>query len=191
VGLRVNRQRNGDGGLVIESDGYGGGFAVVPGFLGDREVEEEHAFGRLAGGDQSLSEKRLRGEGLECRKRGIEVGEILFFGGAGGDLLTFGGGKGGCEVLEEEWEVEAVFDANDGEDVEFVLGLVSANDDGVGFVDSMGRIDGGAKDGDFRRGVRGVAEDEREGQAEDEKRQQDWCEEVAAGGLGEGDIWHF
>jgi hypothetical protein len=176
---------------VIESYGYGGGFAVVPGFLGDRKVEEEHAFGGLAGRDQSLAEKRLRGEMLECRKRDIEVGEVLLFGSACGDLLTFGRGKGGCEVLEEEWEFEAVFDADDGEDVEFVLGLVSANDDGVGFVDSVGRIDGRAKDGDVRRGMRGVAEDERESQAEDEKRQQDWCEEIAAGGLGEGEIWHF
>ncbi len=38
-------------GLVVEVDGDGGGFAMVPGVLVGGEVEDDHAFGGLAGCD--------------------------------------------------------------------------------------------------------------------------------------------
>ncbi len=110
--------------LVVEVDVEDGGAAVVPDVLGDGEVEEDHAFGGLAGADHGFAEERLGGDGLEVGEGGVDVGEIVLFDGAGGDLFAVGGGEGGGEVLEEEREVEAVVDAEGGEDVEFVLGVL-------------------------------------------------------------------
>src|ERR1700720_502166 len=104
--------------LVVEVDVEDGGAAVVPYGLGDGEVEEDHAFGGLAGVDHGLAEEGFGGEGLEGGEGGVEVGEGVFFDGAGGDLLAVAGGEGGGEVLEEEGEAEAVGDAGGGEDEE-------------------------------------------------------------------------
>ncbi len=97
--------------LVVEVDGEDGGFAMVPDGLGDGEVEQDHAFGGLAGSDHGLAEQGVGGEGFEGGEGGVEVGEVALFDGAGGDLFAVGGGEGGGEVLEEEREVEVVVDA--------------------------------------------------------------------------------
>ena len=115
--------------LVVEVHVEDGGFAVVPDVLRDGEVEENHAFGGCAGSDEGLAEQRRGGERLERGEGGVDVRKVLLFGGAGGDLLVVGGGEGGGEVLEEEREMQAVVDAEGGEDVEIVLGFVAADDD--------------------------------------------------------------
>ena len=109
---------------MVEVDVEDGGAAVVPDVFGDGEVEENHAFGGLAGADHGLAEEGFGGEGLERGEGGVDVVEVVLFDGACGDLFAFGGGEGGGEVLEEEREMEAVVDAEGGEDVEIVLGVL-------------------------------------------------------------------
>ena len=133
--------------------------AMVPDLFGDGEVEEDHAFGGLAGGDHCVAEEGFGGEGLEGGEGGVDVLEIGLFNGAGGDLFAFSGGEGGGEVLEEEREAEAVVDAESGEDVESVFGVLVRDDDGVGFEDRVGGVDGGAGDGKVCGSVRGEAEE--------------------------------
>jgi hypothetical protein len=118
---------------VVEVDVEIRGAAMIPDGLSNWEVEEDHAFGGLAGADHCFAEERFGDERFEGREGGVDVGEIVFFGGAGGELLAVGGGKGGGEVFEEEREVEVVVDAKCGEDVEVVLGTVVADNDGVAF----------------------------------------------------------
>ena len=50
--------------LMVEVDVEHGVAAVVPYGLGDGKVQEDHAFGGLAGADHGLAEKRLGGEWL-------------------------------------------------------------------------------------------------------------------------------
>ncbi len=49
---------DGEGLLVVEVDGDGGGFALVPGGLGDGKVEDEHSGGGGAGFDLGLAEEQ-------------------------------------------------------------------------------------------------------------------------------------
>ncbi len=116
-----------------------------------------------------LAEERLGGERLEGGERGVDVGEVVFFGGVGGELLAVGGGEGAGEVFEEEREVEAVVDAEGGEDVEIVLATVVADDDGVAFEDSVGGIDDGAGDGEVCCPVWGVADCQGKSDAKDQE----------------------
>ena len=80
---------DGDGLLVVEADGEGSGFAVIPGVLGDGEVEEDEAFGGLAGVDLSFAVERgfefFVCARFELGEGGVEVGDICFLDGAGGD----------------------------------------------------------------------------------------------------------
>jgi len=144
---------------MVEVDVEDGGAAMVPDLFGDGEVEEDHAFGGLAGTDHGVAEERFGGEGFEGGEGGVDVLEVGLFDGAGGDLFAFGGGEGGGEVFEEEREVEAVVNAKGGEDVEHVLGALVGDDDGVGFEDGVGGIDGGASDGEVCGSVRSEAEE--------------------------------
>ena len=64
-----------------------------------------------------------------------------------------------------------VVDAEGGEDVEVVLGVVVADDDGVAFEDGVGGVDGGVSDGEVGCPVWGVADGQGESDAEDQKRQ--------------------
>jgi hypothetical protein len=105
--------------------------AMVPNLLGDGEMDEDHAFGELAGADHGVPEERFGREGSETGEGRVDVFEIGLFDRAGGDLFAFSGGEGGGEVLEEEREVEAVVDAKSGEDVECVFNVLIADHDGV------------------------------------------------------------
>lgn len=184
LGLAVN----GDGldALMVEVDVEDGGAAVVPDGLGDGEVEDDHAFGGLAGIDDGVAEEGRGGESLESGEGGEEIGEIIFFDGAGGDLFAVGGGEGGGEVLEEEREMEAVVDVEGGEDVEVVLGAVAVDDERVGFEDGVGREDGGADDAEVGGLAGGVAENESDDDAKNQKRDENRSEEVTVGGLRKG-----
>jgi hypothetical protein len=148
--------------LVIEVYVEDGGAAAVPNVFGDGEVEEDHALGGLAWADHGIAQERFGGQGLEGGEGGVDVLEVEFFDCAGGDLFAFCGGEGGGEVLEEEREVEAVIDAQGGEDVEGVFGVLIGDDDGVGFEDSVGGVDGGADDGEVSGSAGGEAEKESE-----------------------------
>jgi hypothetical protein len=177
--------------LVVEVDVEDGGAAMVPDLFGDGEVEKDHSFGGLAGADHGVAEERFGGERLEFGEGGVDVVEIQFFDGAGGDFFAFGGGEGCGEVLEEERKVEAVVDAKGGEDVEIVLGLLVAYDDGVGFEDGVGGVDGGAGDGEVCGPVRSEAENEGENNAENEEGQEYRHQQVASGGLGKLEVGHW
>ena len=50
--------------LMVKVDVEDCGAALVPDVFSDREVEEDHAFGRLAGTDHGVAKERLGGEGL-------------------------------------------------------------------------------------------------------------------------------
>ena len=85
--------------LVVEIEVEGGGAAVVPDFFGDGEMEQDHTFGGLAGGDHGFAEEGVRGELLEVREGGVDGGKVVLFDGARGEFLAVGGGEGGGEVL--------------------------------------------------------------------------------------------
>src|SRR5271156_517204 len=176
---------------MVEVDVEGGGAAMVPDILGDGEVEEDHALRGLAGTDHGVAEKGLGCEGLEPGEGGVDVVEVELFDGAGGDLFAFGAGEGGGEVLEEEWEAEAVVDAEGGEDVKSVFGVLVADDDGVGFEDGVGGIDDGAGDGEVGGFVRSEFENESENYTENEKRQKDRHQQVASSGLSKLEVRHW
>ncbi len=142
---------------MIEVDIEDGGAAMVPDFFGDGEVEEDHAFGGLAGADHGVAEEGLGGEWPEAGEGGVDVLEVELFDGAGGDFFAFGGGEGGGEILEKEREAEAIIDAEGSDDVESVFGVLVGDDDGVRFEDGVGWIDGGADDGEVGGLVRGEA----------------------------------
>src|ERR1700727_1741071 len=97
-----------------------------------------------------------------------------------------GGGEGGGEVLDEERQVAAVFDVQVDEEVEGVLHGIAADDEGFGFEDDVGGVDGDVLDGDFGGGVGGVVEQDSECDTEDRQRGENGDGEVAADGLSEG-----
>src|SRR5205823_14413302 len=97
--------------LMVEVYVEHGFAAMVPDFFGDGEVEEDHAFGGLAGADHGFAEEGLGCQGLEVGEGGVDVLEIGLFDGAGGDLFAIASGEGGGEVLEEQREVEAIVDS--------------------------------------------------------------------------------
>ena len=68
-------------------------------------------------------------------------------------------------------EAEVIVDAESGEDVEVVLGVVVADDDGVALEDGVGGVDGGVGDGEVGCPVWGVADGQGKGDAKDQKRQ--------------------
>jgi hypothetical protein len=177
--------------LMVEVDVEDGSAAVVPNGLGDGEVEEDHAFGGLTGIDHGFAEERCGREGFELGEGGEDVGEVALFGGAGGDLLAVAGGECGGEVFKEEGKAEVVFDAEGSEDVEVVLGGVVVDKDGVGFEDRVGRVDGGAGDAEICGLMWGVAEEQGNDDAEYQKRQEDWRQEIATRGLGKGRVGHW
>src|SRR5882757_7937387 len=177
--------------LMVEVDVEDGGAAMVPDLFGDGEVEEDHAFGGLAGADHRIAQERLGGEGLEAGEGGVDVLEVELFYGAGGDLFAFGCGEGGGDVLEEEREAEAVVHAQGGEDVEGVFGVLVGDDDGVGFEDGVGGVDGGAGDGEVCSSMRGEAEEEGEDDPENEEREEYGCQQVASSGLSELEVGHL
>lgn len=198
VGLRVGDRvlagiwdGDGEGALVVEVDVEGGRFSGVPHSLSDGEVEKHHTLCGLAGGDECLAEQRGGGQVFE-RGEGAEEGrDVLLFGGVGMDLFAVGGDERGGEVFEEDRKVEAIFDAQRGEDVEIVLGAIAANEDCVRFKDGVGRVYRGLCDCDVCCLVRCVAHDQSNGDAKDRKRDEDRREEIVAGGLGEGRLRHF
>ena len=99
--------------------------------------------------------------------------------------------EGGGEVLEEEREVEGVVDVEGGEDVEVVLDLIAADEQGVGFEDGVGGVDGGVGGGDLGMDVWiDVLVDERRPRR-GRRGRSGWGEEVAAFGLGEGRVGHL
>jgi hypothetical protein len=177
--------------LMVEVDVEDGVAAMVPDFLGDGEVKENHALGGLAGADHGVAKKGLGGEGLELGECGVDVVEVELFYGAGGDLFALRGGEGGSEVLEEEREVEAVVDAEGGEDVESVLGVLVADDDRVGFIDRVGGVDDSAGDGEVGGFVWSELENESENDTENEESQKNRHQQVASDGLGELEVGHW
>jgi hypothetical protein len=165
--------------------------AMVPDLFGDGEVEEDHTFGGLAGTDHGFAEQRFGGEGFEGGEGGVDVVEVELFNGAGGDLFAFAGGESGGEVLEEERKVEAIIDAKSGEDEEGVFGVLVGDDNGVGFEDGVGGIDGGTDDVEVRGSVRGEAEEEGEDDPENEEGEEYGCQQVASSGLSELEVGHL
>ena len=117
---------------------------------------------------------------------GVEVGDVGFFYGAGGDGFVVCGGQGGGEVLDEEWHVAAVFDVEVDEEVEGVVDGVAAYDERFGFEDDVGGVGGDVLDGDVGGGVGGVVEQDGECYAQDGQGDEDGDGEVAARGRGEG-----
>ena len=87
------------------------------------------------------------GEWFEFGKGQVDVLEVLFLDGAGGDLLAVASGEGGGEVFEVERKVQPVVDAERDEDVEVVFGVLVGDDDGLGFEDGVGGNNDGAGDG--------------------------------------------
>src|SRR5271170_279068 len=87
--------------------------------------------------------------------------------------------------------MEAVGDAKGGEDVEVVAGLVVADEDGLALEDGVSGVDGGVDDVEVRSFVRREADGQGEGDAKDEKGQQDRCQEVASSGLGKLEVGHW
>lgn len=177
--------------LMIEVNVEDGGAAMIPDLFGDGEVEEDHAFGGLAGADHSVAEEGIRRERLETRKRGVDVLEVEPFDSAGGDLFAFRCGEGRGEVLEEEREMEAVVDTERGEDVESVFCVLVADHDGVRFEDGVGGIDGGAGDTQVRCSVWGEAQNQGENNAKNEERQEDRHQQVSSSGLSELEVGHW
>ena len=87
--------------------------------------------------------------------------------------------------------MEAVVDADGGEDIEVILDLIlRADESGVGLEDSMGGQDRGVGDSEVGDAVGHVEIDTREGDAEDGERDEDGPDEVAAFGLGESKFGH-
>jgi hypothetical protein len=177
--------------LMVKVDIEDCGAAMIPDLSGDGKVEEDHAFGGLPRANHRVAEKGFGGEGFESGKGRVDILELGLFDGAGGDLFALGGGEGGGEVLEEEREVEAVVDTEGGEDVESVLGVLVSDDDGVGFEDRMGGIDGGSDDGEVCRFVRSETEEEGKDNPENEERQEYRCQQVASSGLSELEVGHW
>jgi hypothetical protein len=163
--------RNEDGllALVVEIDVEDGGAAAVPDVFGDGESEEDHAFCGLAWADHGFAEERGGGEGFDFREGGVDGVEILLLDGAAANLLAFCGDEGGGEVLEEKGEMEAVVDAERGEDVEVVFGALVGDNHGIGFEDRVGGVDGGVGDGEVSGAAGGKAEEECEDKAEDQE----------------------
>jgi hypothetical protein len=177
--------------LVVEVDVEDGGAAMIPDGLGDREMKEDHALGGLTGADHGVAEEGLGGERFEFGEGGVDVGEVALLDGTGGGLLAVGGGKGGSEVFEEEREVETVVNAEGGDDVEVVFGVLVADDDGVGFEDGVDRINNGVSDGEIGCSVRGEAEEKSKNDAENKKRQKYRREQVASVGLCKLELGHW
>ena len=182
---------------MVEVDGDGCVSAIVPEGLRSGKVEDDVAFSGLAGIDFGIAEERLGalggGELSQGGEGAEEGGEIGLFNGVGGDREgagVRGGDEGGVEVLEEEREAEVIGDAKGGEEVEVVLSLIAVEDHGVGLEDDVGGEEGGAGDGDVGGGVGGEAEDSEDGGEEHGQGEQDGEEEVAARGLGEGEVGH-
>ena len=69
--------------------------------------------------------------------------------------------------------------------------MVVADDDGVAFEDGVGGIDGGVGDGEVGCFVWCEADGQGESDAEDQKRQEDRCQQVASSGLGELEVGHW
>ncbi len=177
--------------LMVEVDVEDGGAAMVPDLFRDGEVEQDHAFGGLAGADHGVAEEGIRRERLETGERGVDVFEVELFDSAGGDLFAFPCGEGGGEVLEKEREMEAVVDTERGEDVESVLCMLVADHDGVGFEDGVGGIDGGAGDTQVRCSVRSESQNQGENNTENEERQEDRHQQVSSSGLSELEVGHW
>lgn len=123
IGLRVfgasiaEGDRDGERPLVIKIDVQDSRFAVVPCVERDREVEENHAFCGVVGVNEGFAKQGLGTHLPESGKGGVNTFEVRLFGSAGFDLFAIGGGEGRGEVFEEEGQVQAVSDANRGEDV--------------------------------------------------------------------------
>ena len=164
---------------------------MIPDGLGYGEVEEDHALGGLAGTDHRVAEQGLGCQGLQVRKSGVDVGKIALFDCAGGNLFAFGSGKGGGEILQEEREIEAVVDAQSREDIKVVLGVLVADDDGVGLKDGVNGIHGGMGDGKVGGSVRGEAEKQSENDTENEECQKYRREQVASVGLCKLELSHW
>ncbi len=87
--------------------------------------------------------------------------------------------------------METVVDAESGEDVEIVFGVLVGYDDGLGPEDGVGGIDGGAGDGEVCGLVRSELENQGENDSENEERQENRHQQVASGGLGKLEIGHW
>jgi hypothetical protein len=71
------------------------------------------------------------------------------------------------------------------QDVDVILGVISADDDGAGLEDEVRCIDGGFLDRDVGGGVGSEVENERRGDTEYDQGDEDGGGEVATFGLGE------
>ncbi len=109
------------------------------------------------------------GEGFDFREGCVDGVEVLLFDGTGVDLFTIDSGEGGGEVLEEEREMEPVVDAEGGKDVEVVFGTLIGDDDGVGFEDGVGSVNGGVGDGEVGGVVGNKAKDESKDNAQNQE----------------------
>ena len=65
--------------------------------------------------------------------------------------------------------MEAVVDAESGEDVEVVFRALVGDDDGLGSEDGMGGVDGGVGDGEVGRVIGNEAEDESQNDAQNQE----------------------
>src|SRR5438874_6319026 len=123
------RDVGGELALMVEIQRDGRGFALIPGVLVDREVEDDHAFGVRPGLDGGFAKKRRRGERLKPREGGVDVVEVALLNGGGGNCGVFGPDEGTGDVFQEERYVQVVMDVDGGEDVEGILcGIFHADD---------------------------------------------------------------
>ena len=169
---------------MVEVDAENGGFAVLPGVEGDREVEQDHSLGGVAGVDEGLAQEGFGAKGFHGREGAVDGRDVLLFSSTGVELLSVGGGEGSGEVLDKEGQIEAVGEAQGGEDVEIVLGPAGADDHGVGSEDEVGGIDGDVGDLHVRDAMRSEADQQSDGESEDQESDQNGRKKISAGGLG-------
>ena len=105
--------------------------------------------------------------------------------------MAVAGDESGGEVPKEERKLEGVVYVEGGEDVEIVLSLIAADEQGLGFDDGVGAVDIGMGCGDLGVDVWIDVLVDEEGDAEDREGDEDWGEEIAAFGLGEGQGGHL
>ena len=69
--------------------------------------------------------------------------------------------------------------------------MLVGDNDGVGFEDGVGGIDGGADDAEVCGSMRSETEKEGEDDAENEERQENRSQQVASSGLSELEVGHL
>ena len=175
---------------MVEVDVQNRGPAVVPCFQCDREVKEDHAFGRITRVDKGLSQERFRGHVFERREGYVGCGEVRLFRGAGGKNVAIGRREGRRKILDKERKIQAVGDPEGRGDIEVVLDFVAAYDEGAGLEDDVRGIDGGVGDLKIRDPMGGKADKESDRDAKDDKGNQDGGKKIPVGRLMKMDFRH-